>query len=72
MLWITIGIVVVILLLLFLALFFRSSAALSIVEEEQQDIAHESPEKIAEELRDVEKQDAEALKAEEDEFYSHG
>ncbi len=70
--WITIGIIVVILILLLLALFFRSSGALSIDEEVQEEISHESPEQLAEELRDVQLEDAKALKAAEDEFYSHG
>jgi hypothetical protein len=72
MVWITIGTVVVILFILFLVLYFRSSGALSIVEEEQEEISHESPEQLAQELRDVQLQDAEALRVEEDEFHSHG
>ena len=70
--WMAIGAVVVLLLILFLALFFRSSGALNIAEEEQEEIAHESPEQIAKEVREGELEDIEALKAQEDEFYSHG
>lgn len=70
--WIVVGATILILFVVFLALFFKSSGALNIVEEEQEEIEHESPEQLEEEVRQVEQEDAKALKAQEDQFYSHG
>lgn len=63
MFWIAAGVVLVILVIILMALFFRSSGALNIAEEEQEEISHESPEQIAEEVRQIEREDAEAEKA---------
>ncbi len=70
--WITIGVVVSILFLIFLGLYFWSSGALVIADEEKGDIKNKTSAEIADELKEVKKEDEEETKSEENDFYSHG
>ncbi len=70
--WVAIGIVIGVVFFIFLALYFWSSGAVSIADEEKEEIDQKPEAQIAKELEEVEREEKEAIKAEEDEFYSHG
>ncbi|MBY0472672.1 hypothetical protein K2Q00_00080 [Patescibacteria group bacterium] len=70
--WIVMVATILVVLLLFLGLFFISSRAVTIVEETREEIEKESPEELKKEVSEAEEEVIKAVKAEEDQFYSHG
>ncbi len=68
--WIIPGVIILILVFILSGLFFWSSGALNIADEEKKDIEKGSPEGITKEVLEQEKEAAEALEAEQDEFHS--
>jgi hypothetical protein len=71
--WVTLAIGTLVLFLVFLGLFFWSSGAVVIAEEEAKDIEKKSPQELADELIEIEKEDLTELQMEEkDQSYSRG
>ena len=71
--WVTIAIAALVVFLVFLGLFFWHSGAVVIAEEEAKDIEKKSPEQLADELIEIEKEDMAELQIEEkDQSYSRG